>query len=138
MASWMGIAMALSLWSGPLVDGHVHKAPHSGVIAHAGPYHLELVISEDGEELWVLDKHERVLRPRAGTSLALTFEPSNAPASKAVKLVLSDDHFTRRSTRGRVPCTKTLVRADLVIGGKTLHAVFVYNLLDFRHRLWDV
>jgi hypothetical protein len=144
MASWTAAIVALSVWSGQLVDGHVHRAPHSGVIAHAGAYHLELVLAEDGEQLWVLDESEQVVRPPAGARLSLTFEQlepkpdRDAPAAKPLHLMPADDHFERLSARGRAPSTRTLVRAELLMGGKTLRALFVYTLLDYRHRLWDL
>src|SRR5262245_35170479 len=83
-------ALLLSLWLGPMVDGHVHKAPHGGVIAHAGPYHVEMFVSEDAIRVWILDDKEKVVPPPAGSALTLTVEreSSNLEDKQLVRTVL--------------------------------------------------
>jgi hypothetical protein len=128
----------LTLWIGPLVDGHVHKVPHSGVIAHAGAYHLELVPKDRAIEVWLLDQREQVVPPASRSTLSLTFDrPLTRPVkgAKHVTLQLVRDHF--ESPFGMEPITGFTARADLVVGGQKLRATFAVSLLDLRQRLDD-
>lgn len=135
---WTGSLALLAVWTGPLVDGHVHKAPHAGVVAHAGAYHLELVVKDATIEVWLLDQNERVVRPVSGSSVSLTVNRALARPVKGTKRVVlrwSGDHF--ESSFGLDPLTGFSARALLVVGGKRLRANFTVTLLDLRHRLVD-
>jgi hypothetical protein len=39
----------VTLLSGQMLDGHVHRQPHGGVLAHCGPYLVEIVVHQRGE-----------------------------------------------------------------------------------------
>jgi hypothetical protein len=142
---WTAIAVAWLLWSGPLIDGHVHKAAHGGVIAHAGPYHLELVLADEAVEMWVLDQDERVVRLPADARLSLTFERPGqklppgykVPGPKVLPLSLSRDHFRARPLSDFRNPGRVLVRVELHIGGKVHRAEIDCGPLDFKHRLYD-
>ena len=140
------IAVTCLLWSGPLVEGHVHKAAHGGVMAHAGPYHLELVLADDAIELWVLDQDERVVRLPPGARVSLTFERPGlklppgfkvAPEPKVLDLPASGDRFSARPLPHFRNPAKVLVRAELRIAGKVHRADIACDTLDFKHRLLD-
>jgi hypothetical protein len=48
------------LFAAQMVDGHLHKAPHNGVIVHCGPYLLETVIRDyHVVNTWVMNEKER-------------------------------------------------------------------------------
>jgi hypothetical protein len=149
---WMGLVMVLCTWSGPLVDGHVHKAPHAGVIVHSGPYHLELVVQDLAIQVWLLDQAERVVRPPADASLVLTFDrPVKGrirfkagqngvlaePGTNEVALVLVGDRFQATFTLERVVTTGFTAQAELRVGAKIFKSAFRWTPLDATHRLDD-
>jgi hypothetical protein len=128
----------LALWAGPLVDGHVHKAPHSGVIAHAGAYHLELVPKDRVIQVWLLDQRERIVPPASGATLSLDFDrPLSRPVkgARSIRLQWATDHF--EASFGMEPITGFTARAHLFVAGQRLRATFRVTLLDLRDRLDD-
>ena len=60
--------MALALLTTGVVlaaDGHAHKSPHGGMVATAGKYHVEIVRTDKGYDVFLLDQKEATL-PIAG------------------------------------------------------------------------
>jgi hypothetical protein len=128
----------LAVWAGALVDGHVHKAPHSGVIAHAGPYHLELVVKDHLVQVWLLDGQERTVPPPPGSSLSLVIDhPLERPikGTRRVALQRATDHFECPFRMD--PMAGFTADAQLTVRRQRLRARFVVTLLDFRDRLDD-
>jgi hypothetical protein len=127
------LAAAL-LFAGQLVDGHVHKPPHGGVIAHAGPYHVETVVSQGFVDVWLLDKALKVVPP-AGHSLAATVRPGE-DAPQRLTFAPHDDHFRAAVDLSAVPAMAVEVRVD---AGRraAARASFRWTALDARQRLDD-
>lgn len=133
MNGLMGFVAMLAIWAGPLVDGHVHKASHSGVIAHAGPYHLEVVVRDHVIQAWLLDGRERALSIPADSSLSMNLDPP---------LPLKKKEFRRFKDRFETPLdfdpSKGFsARAVLVIAGRKFDIAFRVSPLDLRDRLDD-
>ena len=130
---------AAMLWAaliaGQLVDGHLHAAPHGGVIAHAGALHLETVVEETGMEVWLLDRRGKPL-PSTGHTLAATlrFQSPDRPA-QTVTFAPSGDHFRALVDLAGLPALNVELRLDA--GKRTTRAAFRWTLLDARHRLGD-
>jgi hypothetical protein len=125
--------LALLLWVGQMVDGHVHVAPHGGTISHAGPYHLEVVVDEKGVDLWVLDRHMKPVAA-AGHSVRLTAMPRGGPAQRLV-LSPSGDRWQAAADLASFPALEFKVQVRW--GRKTAHASFRWTLLDRRDRIQD-
>src|SRR2546421_12065723 len=123
------------LLAGQLVDGHVHLAPHGGVILHAGPYHLETVIDEAWIDVWVLDKRMRPVAP-AGHTLAATVRPTERPP-QTVTFAAQGDHFRAALDLVGLPTLAVEMRLDT---GKhaPARASFRWTALDARQRLEDL
>jgi hypothetical protein len=147
MTAWMAIAAAFLVWSGPVVDGHVHRAAHGGVMAHAGPYHFELVLADDAVQLWVLDRDERTVRLPADARLSLTIERPGLKLPPGYKVrpeaparlerAASGDHFRAPPQAHLRNPARVLVKAELTMAGKTYRAELPCEPLDFKHRLYD-
>src|SRR4051794_8253257 len=103
------LAAAL-LFAGQLVDGHVHTPPHGGVIAHAGPYHLETVVGPGFVDVWVLDGRLRVVPP-GGHSLAATVRPLEGPA-QTLTFAAHQDHFRAAAKLADLPSLSVDMRLD--------------------------
>jgi hypothetical protein len=131
----------LALLAGPLVDGHVHKAAHAGVIVHAGPYHLEVVVKDRVTEVWLLDQRERVVRPPEGSSVTLVVTvPQTGPVGsepRALAGLAKHDHFELSLALGSVITTGFTGRISLRLGSKTHEARLRWTPLDAKHRLDD-
>jgi hypothetical protein len=131
--------MTIILWAllmaGQLVDGHVHAAPHGGVIAHAGPYHLESVVDEKRIEVWLLDQNMKPV-PAAGHRLAATLrfvQPDRA--ARSVPFTVEGDHFAAPVDLTGLPSMNVEMRLDP--GKKLARAAFRWQAIDSRQRLED-
>ena len=135
-----------------MVDGHVHKAPHSGVIAHVGPYHIELVARDATIEVWLLDQNERLVLPPENSRVFLKMnrpikgpirfkvggELLPAPAgADEVLLVPVGERYESAFDLERVITTGFKARAELRLATRTLPTEFEWTPLDARHRLDD-
>jgi hypothetical protein len=131
MSSLLALA---ALLAGQLVDGHVHVAPHGGVIAHAGPYHIETVVEEDWMAVWLLDKRMRPVAP-AGHTLGATLRRTE-DAPETVTFAAQGDHFRAAVDLAGLPPLAVEMRLD---SGKHGHAraSFRWTALDARQRLED-
>lgn len=148
------LVVLLAGWAGPMVDGHVHKAANSGVIAHAGPYHVELVVLDDRVRLWVLDANERPVtlpassRVTVKTDLPLAppslgdhaVRPEATPGGKGtlqLELQAVGDRFEAPFDINRALVRGFTARIELRVAGRLLPAALSWTPLDARHRLDD-
>jgi len=128
------VGLAL-LWSGPKVDGHIHKAPHGGVIVHvAGLRHLELVVADGMMRVWVLDERERVMPPKAGSTVTVNTDFGATSAPNLLRLELVGDHY---EVRFRTDHGFT-ARVAATVAGRQVEAVLRWTMLDARDRLNDM
>jgi hypothetical protein len=130
----MSTLWAALLLAGQLVDGHVHAAPHGGVIAHAGPYHLETVVDEDRMDVWVLDGNLKTVAPPGPLAATLRFKQSDRAAQR-VTFTASGDHLHADVPLAGLPSMNVELRLDAA--GKPVRASFRFTALDSRHRLDD-
>jgi hypothetical protein len=128
-----GALLLLTLWAGELVDGHVHRAPHGGKIAHLGDGHLELRVNETELQVWLLDQRMRPLPP-GPRSLRLTLAPKGRP-TQTVVLTPAGDHL--RATVDLTGLPDLQITAELRSGRRTAHASFRWTILDAKERIDD-
>jgi hypothetical protein len=124
------IVLAMLL-AGQMVDGHVHAAPHGGVISHAGRYHLESVVDEKYIDVWLLDGHMKtvpLVRHALGAILRFQ-QPDRAPQN--VPFTVDGDHFHAPVDLAGLPTLKVEMRLDA--GKKQARAAFRWSVLDARH-----
>jgi hypothetical protein len=144
------VVMALGIWGGQLVDGHVHRAPHGGVLAHCGSYLVEVVVRrapDVAERLPVaaLVGQSKVVVPDADVEAWLLSEKDSAVAPGARKLkVRSAGREATLPVRGDGFAGKLAVgdrevplELELVDGNRTARAHLVWSNLDERGRLDD-
>jgi hypothetical protein len=127
------LLLLVSLWGGELVDGHVHRAPHGGKIAHLGAQHLEMRVDEKQILIWLLDEEMRTLPPN-GRALQVTVSPKGRPR-QALVLVPIGDHL--RAAVDLMGLPELQVSAELKNGRKPLKASFRWTILDATDRIED-
>lgn len=127
------LAVLLAGWAGPMVDGHVHKAPHSGVIAHAGPYHIEVVITDTAMRIWLLDQKEQTVPPPAGSTIQVKADRG----FRELVLRPAGERYEAPFDLQRVLATGFLGRVELRLGSEKIRSEFRWSTLDARHRLDD-
>jgi len=128
------LLMTAFLWAGEMVDGHVHKAPHGGKIAHIGDHqHVELRVDETEVVVWILDENARPLSPK-GRSLRLTITPKDRP-KQTVVMTARDDHF--RGAVELLGLPELQVTAELKFGRQTAQTSFRWTILDAPERIQD-
>lgn len=153
MLTIAGVAAVAGLWVGQMVDGHVHKAPHGGVVVHAGPYHLEVVVLDREIEVWVLDRAERpaTLPGGATVAVALRAGDQSGPARQVCGAKRTVDASVPQLVfrqRAKARFTAPLVLGGAVgkgvwgcvqvrVGSKVHVAPFKWTLLDATHRIND-
>jgi hypothetical protein len=125
---------AVALLAGQLVDGHLHLAPHGGVISHAGPYHLETVVDEGWIAVWLLDRRMRPVAPGTHT-LAATIRLSQRPP-QTVAFGARGDHFRAEVDLAGLPTLAVEMRLDASKHARA-RASFRWTALDARQRLLD-
>jgi hypothetical protein len=116
-----------------LVDGHVHKTPHGGVLAHCGGFLLETGVYPDRIDVWVLNEKEQTLEPR-GKQLIVTVEGPQL-ARRRLALQPRGDHF--RETFDVNHPVQLTIKAELRDGSRTCRASYGWTQLDARDRLDD-
>lgn len=127
------VCQAVVLWMGQKVDGHVHAPPHGGTIAHAGPYHLELLVEESWIEVWVLDARLKTVPPK-DLSLRVTLEPKDRE-KQVLTLAPTGDRFRAAAKLEGFP--DLVATAELATAKGIVRGVFRWTLLDARHRMDD-
>jgi hypothetical protein len=121
-----------SSWAGQMVDGHVHKAPHKGVIAHLGPHHVEWRVDRGKIVAWLLDEKLHVVPP---ANRALRAELEIDGAKKSLSLTARGDRFeVGWFVDSHVRMSGTL---ELTDGKKTFKGPVRWTALDARDRLDD-
>lgn len=126
------LAALVLLLGGQMVDGHVHKAAHGGVIAHLGRQHLEVLVDQHRIEAWLLDEKERPLPPRG--ELRITLEiPGEAP--RTLTLPAGETRYAAPVSLDLPP--EMHIGAELRIGKQVRRVRFRWTVLDARHRLDD-
>jgi hypothetical protein len=120
-------------WGGPLVRGHVHKAPHGGVIAHVGDDHVELVVSDGLITVWLTDRAEKVIPP-GGEEVRVAFKVKEKPAVTITLHPKGD----RREAKAQVEAGDVIAgRVEVRRDKKVLTTSFQWSPLDARQRLND-
>jgi hypothetical protein len=127
------LLLMVSWWGGELVDGHVHKTPHGGKIAHLGVLHLEMRVEEREIRIWLLDQQMKTVSPK-GQVLQVTVSPKDRP-KQTLSLLPTDDHF--RAHVELVGLPELQVTAVLTTKGKTAQTTFRWTILDARERIED-
>jgi hypothetical protein len=118
---------------GPLVRGHVHKAPHGGVIAHVGDDHVELVVSDGLITVWLTDRAEKVISP-GGEEVRVTYKVKGKPVATVALQPTGD----RREAKAQVEAGDVIAgRVEVRRDKKTLTTSFQWSPLDARQRLND-
>jgi hypothetical protein len=142
--------LALGFWAGQLVDGHVHSAPHGGVLAHCGPYLVEVVVRRGpdvAEKLPVaaLTGQTRAVVPDARIQVWLLTEKEMPvmPAGRKLKVRSTGHHASLPAQddgfQGKLAVSDREVPLDLELidGGRVQRAHLVWSALDERERLDD-
>jgi hypothetical protein len=127
------LVLAVAAWAGQLVDGHVHKTPHAGVVAHCGAYLLETAVYPDRIDVWLLNEKEQTQEPR-GKVLTMVVE---GPQLSRRRIVLKprSDHF--RETFDVDHPTQLTMKAELRDGARVCRVQIGWTQLDARDRLDD-
>jgi hypothetical protein len=128
-----GLLLAAMLWAGQLVDGHVHKRPHGGALAHCGAYLLEVGVYPDRIDVWLLDEKEATQEPR-GKDLTLSVEGPQL-AKRRLTLKPRGDHFRETLSVGHP--SELHIKAELRDGPRQCRSTLVWTQLDARDRLDD-
>jgi hypothetical protein len=144
------VVLALGIWGGQLVDGHVHKAPHGGVLAHCGPYLVEVVVRRapdvaDRLPVAALVGQAKAVVPDAQVEAWLLSEKDTAVTPGARKLkVRSAGREAALPVRGdgfagtlAVGDREVPLEIELVEGNRTARTHLVWSNLDDRERLDD-
>jgi hypothetical protein len=136
LAAAVGFLSVLRLFCGVMVDGHVHVAPHGGVIAHAGGagHHLEMVVDEKGIDLWLLDQRLKTVSRERARVMTLTVTPSGGKAAP-VSLGQQGDHLHGAVELPDPPRLSAV--ADVLIGKRKVRVTLSWGPLDERRRLDD-
>lgn len=124
--------------AGQMVDGHVHKAHHGGVIAHFDRKHVEVVVGEGLVTVWLLNEKERVIPPKGiRGQVRLVLEKSVDGGTKTQTVVL-------QKVADHLEASADVQEADTVTGtlefrlkGRVTKAAFRWTPLDARKRLDD-
>jgi hypothetical protein len=144
------IAIVLGFWSGQLVDGHVHRAPHGGVLAHCGPYLVEVVVRRTGDvteklpvsavlgqtpavvpdtevDVWLLTERETAVNPGARRLKVRS-------GGREATLAVLGGGFS-----GRMALRDPSIPLDVEVSesGHTEHVHLTWTNLDDRARLDD-
>jgi hypothetical protein len=127
------LVLAVAFWAGQLVDGHVHKTPHAGVLAHCGAHLLETAVYPDRIDVWLLNEKEQTQEPR-GKQLAMVVEGPQLPRRR-ILLKPRGDHF--RETFDVNHPTQLSMKVELRDGARVCRASIGWTQLDARDRLDD-
>jgi hypothetical protein len=133
--------VALALFAGQLIDGHVHKVQNGGRLVHCGGRVVEIVVHHRGEVLdgvpvvdvegWLFTEKDAWLPPE-GRTLRLRETRRRAE----VTLQPTRDHFEGKlpiaSEDGTVP-----IELELADRGRTSRARLTWTNLDDRERIED-
>lgn len=72
-------------------EAHAHKAPHGGIVKSAGKYHIELVVTQAGFDVYLLDAKEQTLPVEGVTGKATGL--TKAKAKLDLNLNPQKDHL---------------------------------------------
>lgn len=121
-------------WAGQLVDGHVHRAPNGGVIAHLGDQHVEVVVSDGKLQLWLTDREEKVIPP-AGHAVKVILKVTGRGQELTLILTPAGNHLQAGAP---VEAGDTIAaRVEVRASRKVMRTTFRWTPLDARQRLDD-
>ncbi len=125
--------------AGQMVDGHVYKANHGGVIAHLDRKHVvEVIVGEGLVTVWLLDEKEKVIPPKSIRGQVRVVLEKSVDGKKRTQTVVLQQVVDRLEGRASVRETDTVTGTlELRLKGRITKAVFHWTPLDARKRLDD-
>ncbi len=132
LATSLLIAGATTSFAQEHDHGHPHKAPHSGVIQHAGDYQIEMVRDKGVLTFYLLDAKANTL-PTKGVTGKGEFEFSNKSKATSSLVSAGANSFKLDVPKANVFTTCTV---SMVVNGKTATATFKNTSIsdaDLKH-----
>lgn len=125
--------------AGQMVDGHVFKAHHGGVIARLDRKHVvEVVVGEGQVTVWLLNKKEKVIPPKSIRGQVRLVLEKSVDGKRSTQTVVLQQVADRLEGSASVQETDTLTGTiELRLKRRVTRAVFRWTPLDARKRLDD-